>query len=272
MPTVVIQPPRGFGLPDLAAIWRFRELLYFLVWRAVKVRYKQTLIGAAWGIIQPLLNVLVLTVVFGMFVRLPSDGYPYALFVYAAVVPWTYVATSVNAAATSLVDDQALLTKVWFPRLVLPLASVVRPVIDVGLSLVVLLGLAAWHGIAPTWRMLALPLWMLLAIATSLAVGIWLAGLHVRFRDVQHLIPVLVQVWMFASPIAYPVSLVPARWQSWYALNPVAQIVEGFRWSLFGKSSDVFALLPLSVAIVVALLVTGAVVFHRLERSFVDVI
>jgi lipopolysaccharide transport system permease protein len=271
-PTAVIEPARGVGLPDVRLLWRFRELLYFLVWRDLKVRYKQTLLGAAWGVLQPVANMLVLTLVFGMFVRMPSEGYPYPAFAYAGVIAWGYLAASVAAASTSLVSDQALLTKIWFPRLVLPLASVVRPAVDLALSTLVALALLAWYGIAPTWRLLALPAWAALAAATALALGLWLSALHVRFRDVQHVVPLLLQLWMFASPVAYPVALVPEGWRWLYTLNPGAQVVEGVRWSLLGKPDAIADGLPVVSAAVAAALLGGAVFFRRMERSFADVI
>jgi homopolymeric O-antigen transport system permease protein len=271
-PTAVIEPSRGLGLPDVPLLWRFRELLYFLVWRDVKVRYKQTLLGAAWGVLQPVANMLVLTLVFGMFARIPSEGFPYAVFAYTGVIAWGYLSAALAAASTSLVSDQGLLTKIWFPRLVLPLASVARPAVDLGISTLAALALLAWYGIAPTWRLLALPAWALLAAATALAVGVWLSALHVRFRDVQHAVPLLLQIWMFASPVAYPISLVPESWRWLYVLNPAAQVVEGVRWSLLGKPDVIAHGLPVTVALVLLGLVGGSIFFRRMERSFADVI
>jgi len=271
-PRTIIEPTCGLALPDLPALWRFRELLYFLVWRGVKVRYKQTAFGAAWALFQPLMQMAVLTLVFGTFARLPSDGYPYAAFVYVGLIPWTYMATAVGAASTSVVDEQAVLTKVWFPRLLLPLASVVRPAIDFALSVVAAVVLLLGYGIRPAWEMLTLPAWLILAAATAIALGLWLSALHVRFRDVQHVIPLLLQVWLFASPVAYPVSLVPERWRWLYALNPGAQIVEGVRGSFLGKPNPIIAYLPTCVALVAVTLLAGALVFRSTERTFADVI
>jgi len=269
---VIIEPTRGLALPDLPTLWRFRDLLYFLVWRGVKVRYKQTALGAVWALFQPLMQMAVLTVVFGTFARLPSDGYPYAAFVYAGLIPWTYLATAVAAASSSVVDEQAVLTKVWFPRLILPLSSVVRPAVDFGLSVVAAVVLLVWYGIRPTWEIVTLPAWLALAAATAVALGLWLSALHVRFRDVQHVIPLLIQVWLFASPVAYPVSLVPERWRWLYALNPGAQIVEGVRGALLGKPDQIIAYLPVCVALVAVTLLAGALFFHSIERTFADVI
>jgi lipopolysaccharide transport system permease protein len=271
-PYTVIAPTRRLALPDVRALWRFRELLYFLVWRDIKVRYKQTAFGAAWAVFQPLLQMLVFTLVFGMFARLPSDGYPYAAFVYTGLVPWTYFATAAAAASTSVVTDRALLTKVWFPRLVLPLASVVRPAVDFAVSAVAAVALLLWYGIAPTWQLLLVPAWLALAAATALATGLWLSALHVRFRDVQHVIPLLLQVWLFASPVAYPLSLVPQRWRGLYALNPAAQVVEGMRAALLGKSDPILASLPACVLLVALALLGGALFFRAIERTFADVV
>jgi lipopolysaccharide transport system permease protein len=271
-PHTIIEPTRGLAWPNLATLWRFRELLYFLVWRDVKVRYKQTALGAAWALLQPLIQMVVLTVVFGTFARLPSDGYPYAAFVYAALVPWTYLATAVAAASTSVVADQGLLTKVWFPRLVLPLGSVVRPAVDFALSVAAAVVLIMWFGIAPTWDLLLVPAWLALATATALALGLWLSALHVRFRDVQHLIPLLLQIWLFASPVAYPVSLVPERWHWLYALNPAAQVIEGMRASLLGKPDPLIDALPACLALVAVVLIGGALFFRSMERTFADVV
>ena len=271
-PHTIIEPTRGLALPNVPALWRVRELLYFLVWRDIKVRYKQTAFGAAWAVFQPLMQMAVFTLVFGMFARLPSDGYPYAAFVYTGLVPWTYVATAVGAASTSVVADQALLTKVWFPRLVLPIASVVRPAVDFGVSAIAAVALLLWYGIAPTWQVLLLPAWLALAAATALTVGLWLSALHVRFRDVQHVIPLLLQVWLFASPVAYPLSLVPERWHWLYALNPAAQVVEGMRAALLAKPDPILAYLPASAALVAIALLAGSIFFRSIERTFADVV
>jgi len=266
----IIQPTRGLARPDLHALWQFRELLYFLVWRDVKVRYKQTALGAAWALCQPLMQMVVLTLVFGTFARLPSDGYPYAAFVYAGLVPWTYLSTAVAAASTSVVAEQAMLTKVWFPRLLLPLAAIVRPAVDFALSLAAAVVLLAWYGIHPAARLLELPAWITLAAATAGCLGLWLSALHVRFRDVQHVIPLLLQVWLFASPVAYPVSLVPERWRWLYGLNPLAGVIDGFRWALTGTGQPPGPLLLASLAMVIVLLLGGLFFFQRVEGTIAD--
>lgn len=271
-PTVVIQPTRGLLHLELAALWQFRELLYFFVWRDLKVRYKQTAIGAAWALLQPLMTMVIFSVVFGRFAKIPSDGLPYPVFAYAALLPWYYFAQAVNNCAVSLVGDASLIRKVYFPRLILPLAAVVRPVVDMFLSFLVLLGLMVWFGIAPTWRLLLLPLFLFQAMLTALGAGLWLTALNVRYRDVSYTIPFLVQAWMFASPVVYSLRLVPAEWRLLYSLNPMVGVIEGFRWALLGTASPALGPMLVSLAVVLGLLFGGLVFFKRMERSFADVI
>jgi lipopolysaccharide transport system permease protein len=272
LPTFVIQPPRGLGSLDLAALWEYRELLYFLVWRDVKVRYKQTFIGASWAIFQPAMTMAIFTVVFGNFAKIPSDGLPYAVFAYTALLPWTYFSTALSRSATGLVSNANLITKVYFPRLIVPLASVIAPAVDFLFAFLLLLGLMAWFGIVPTWGILVLPLFFLLAMITALAIGLWLAPLNARYRDVGHTIPFLTQFWMFASPVVYPVSLIPESWRLLYSLNPMVGVIEGFRWALLGKGDTDFSPMLVSVAVVLVLLVGGVVFFKRMERTLADVI
>jgi lipopolysaccharide transport system permease protein len=271
-PTVVIEPRSGLFDLDLEAVWEYRELLYFLVWRDVKVRYKQTAIGAAWVILQPLLTMMVFTVVFGYLARIPSDGLPYPLFAYTALLPWTYFSQALTRGGGGLVGSANLISKVYFPRLIIPLSSVVTPGVDFLLSFVILLGLMVWYGIAPTWGVFALPLFLLLALMTALAVGLLLSPLHVKYRDVGYIIPFLTQFWMYASPVIYPVSLIPERWRLLYSLNPMVGVIEGFRWALLGKESPDFGVMAVSTIVVVALLFSGLVFFKRMERTFADVI
>lgn len=271
-PSVVIEPKRGLFHLDLGAIWQYRELLYFLVLRDAKVRYKQTVIGAGWAILQPLLTMVVLSVVFGKFAKIPSDGLPYPIFVYTALLPWNYFSQAISRSGASLVSDAHLVSKVYFPRLIMPLTSVVRPAVDFFWSFLVLLGLMVWFGIAPTWGLLAVPLFLLLALMTALAVGLWLSPLNVKYRDVGHIIPFLTQFWMYASPVVYPVSLVPEKWRLLYSLNPMAGVIEGFRWALLGKGSPDFGVMAVSAAVVLVLLLGGIVYFKRMERTFADVI
>jgi lipopolysaccharide transport system permease protein len=269
---VTIQPSRGLFRLDLAGLWQYRELLYFLVWRDVKVRYKQTVIGAGWAILQPLMTMAIFTVVFGKFAKIPSDGLPYPIFAYTALLPWTYFAHAVGTSGGSLVGNSNLINKIYFPRLIILLSSVTTPLVDFLLSLLVLAGMMVWFNVSPGWSILALPLFLFLALLTALSVGLWLSPLNVRFRDVGHTIPFLLQFWMYASPVAYPMSIVPQRWQLLYSLNPMAGVIEGFRWALLGKRPPSATSLIISGAIVLMLFVGGLIFFKRMERSFADVI
>jgi lipopolysaccharide transport system permease protein len=229
-------------------------------------------LGVAWAILQPLMTMMIFTVIFGHFANIPSDGFPYAVFAYAAILPWTYFSEAISRSGVSLVSDANLIRKIYFPRLIIPLASAVSPAVDFLFSFLLLLGLMAWFGIAPTWGVLALPFFLLLALLTALSVGLWLSALNVRYRDVRHTIPFLTQFWMYASPVAYPVSLVPEKWRWLYSLNPMAGVVEGFRWGLLGKESPDLKVITLSAIMVLALLLSGIVFFRRMERTFADVV
>jgi len=271
-PVVTIRPPKGWAPLDLREFAGAHELLYFLVLRSLKLRYKQTALGAAWAILQPLLATGVFTVVFGRLARLGSDGLPYPVFALAALVPWTYFANALTQAANSLVDQHQLLTKVYFPRLLLPLAPVLAGLVDLAVAFVLLLLVLAWYGIDPSVRLLAAPAFALLAALSALAPGIWLAALNVRYRDVQHVIPFLVQIWLFATPVAYSGSLVPARWRPLFSLNPMAAVVDGFRWMITPEAAVPANGLAVAVAAVAILLTSGLYVFRRMERSFADVV
>jgi lipopolysaccharide transport system permease protein len=271
-PSIIIQPRKGLLQLDLRSVWNHRELLFFLVWRDVKVRYKQTAIGAAWAILQPMVTMVLFTVIFSKFAKIPSDGIPYPVFAYTALLPWTYFSQALTQSANSLVGSSSLVTKVYFPRLLIPLAASVAPMVDLLFSFMVLMILMAWYDIAPTWGLLALPLFLGLAIMTALAVGLWSSALNVRYRDVGHTIPFLSQVWMYASPVAYPVSMVPEQWRLLYSLNPMAGVIEGFRWALLGKKSPDFMVMAVSAAVVLLLLFGGIVYFKRMEQTFADVI
>jgi lipopolysaccharide transport system permease protein len=271
-PVLVIQPGRAWFRLDLATLWEYRELLYFLVWRDLRVRYKQTAIGATWALLQPLMTMMIFTVIFGHFARIPSDGLPYPIFAYTALLPWTYFASALNRSSTSVVAEAHLISKVYFPRALLPLAGTLSGIVDFALAFVLLLGLMTWYGISPTWGLFVLPLFLLLALAMALAVGLWCSALNVRYRDVALTIPFLTQCWMYASPVAYPASLVPENWRLFYSLNPMAGVVEGFRWALLGKQGPDFVVMAVSTVVVALLLVGGLVFFKHMERTFVDVV
>lgn len=269
---LIIQPSRGWLKLNLGELWEYRELLYFLVWRDVKVRYKQTALGAAWAILQPFLTMVVFTVFFGRLAKIPSDGVPYPVFAYTALLPWQLFAYALSESANSLVGSQNLIKKVYFPRLVVPISSVLAGLVDFAISFVVLLGLMAYYGIRPTLAIAAVPLFLLLAIATALSVGLWLSALNVEFRDVRYTIPFLTQFWMFATPVAYSATLVPAKWRPLFGLNPMAGVVEGFRWALLGKATSPGPLLWVSIGAVAALLIGGLMYFRRMESTFADVV
>jgi len=271
-PTVVVQPRKGLFQLDLGAVWQYRELLYFLIWRDVKVRYKQTAIGAGWAIFQPLMTMVIFTAVFGNLAKIPSDGLPYPIFAYTALLPWTYFAQAISRGGSSLVSSANLIRKTYFPRLIVPIAAAVAPLVDFVVAFVILLGMMGWFGIAPTWGILALPLFLLLALLTALAVTLFSSALDVKYRDVGHAIPFLVQLWMYASPVAYPVSLIPESWRLLYSLNPMVGVIEGFRWALLGKESPDFGVIAASTAVVVGLLLGGIVYFKQMERTFADTV
>jgi len=271
LPLLVLKPSRGFLRLKLADIWEYRELLYFLVWRDVNVRYKQTALGAAWAILQPVMTMLVFSVFFGRLAKMPSDGIPYPVFAFAALLPWQLFAYALSESSNSLVTNQNLITKVYFPRLVIPISSVLAGLVDFAVAFVVLLILMLYYGITPTAAIAVLPLFVLLAIVTALAVGLWLSALNVRYRDVRYTIPFLTQFWLFATPVAYPSSLVPARWRPLLGLNPMAGVVDGFRWALLGRSGAPGPLLWVSIAAVVILLAGGLMYFRRMEATFADI-
>ena len=269
---LVIQPRSGWIAVDWSEMLHYRELLYFLVWRDVKVRYKQTVIGGAWAIIQPLMTMVVFSVFFGTLAKVPSDGLPYPVFAYTALLPWGLFAYALSESSNSLVNNQNLIQKVYFPRLLMPLAAVVAGLVDFGIAFVVLLGMLLYFGISPTWAIVTLPLFVLFALATALAVGMWLSALNVQYRDVRYVIPFLTQFWLFITPVAYPSSLVPEPWRAVYGLNPMAGVVEGFRWALLGKSDPPGVLLAVSVGAVLVLLMSGLVYFQKMEATFADVV
>jgi lipopolysaccharide transport system permease protein len=247
-------------------------LLYFLTWRDIKVRYKQTALGAAWAIIQPVFMMLVFSLFFGRLGKIPSDGIPYPVFTFCALLPWQLFAHALSESSNSLVGNQNLITKVYFPRLVVPISAVLGGLIDFAIAFVLLLGMMLYFGIVPGWQIITLPGFILLAIMTALGVGLWLSALNVQYRDVRYTINFLVQFWLFATPVAYPSSIIPAQWRALYGLNPMAGVVEGFRWALLGKSDPPGALLWVSVVVVVVLLVGGLYYFRRMEQRFADIV
>jgi len=270
--TIVIQPSRGLFHLRLKEVWEYRDLLYFLVWRDIKVRYKQTALGAAWAVLQPLLATLIFSVFFGRLAKIPSNGFPYPVFAYVALLPWQLFAFSLTESANSLVSNQNLIRKVYFPRLVIPLAAVLAGLVDFGIAFLVLLAMLFSYGIVPTATIVVLPVFLALAVATALAVGLWLSALNVQFRDVRYTIPFLAQIWLFATPVVYPSSLVPERWRALYGLNPMAGVVEGFRWALLGKTTDPGAMIWVSAVVVLIALVGGLVYFRRMESTFADIV
>ena len=272
LPVLRIRPPKGWVSLSLKELWEYRELLYFLTWRDVKVRYKQTALGAAWAVIQPFFMMVVFSLFFGKLGKIPSDGIPYPVFVYCALLPWQLFAHALSESSNSLVANERLITKVYFPRLVVPLSAVLGGLVDFAVAFVILLGMMAYYGITPTFMIVTLPLFILLAIITALAVGLWLSALNVQYRDVRYTIGFITQFWLFATPVAYPSSIVPERWRALYGLNPMAGVVEGFRWALLGKTEGPGALLAISIVVVILLLIGGLYYFRRMEQTFADIV
>ena len=269
----VLRPRRGWAALDLRELWEYRELLYFLVWRDVKIRYKQTAIGAAWVILQPLLQAAVFTVVFGKFGHLPAGGVPYSVLTFVALVPWLLFVNALTSSTRSFVDNQSLVTKVYVPRIFIPIAPVLSGLVDFTISLGVLAGLLAWYGIVPPLQVLLLPFFIVFAIVTAISVTLWLSALNVRYRDVQYTLPFLSQAWFFATPVAYSALVFPAHVRMWIGINPMAGVVQGFRWAIIGQQAgQVGHLMLLSFGVVLVLLVGGLEYFRRVERSFADVV
>jgi lipopolysaccharide transport system permease protein len=267
-----IVPSQGWAALKLGELWEYRELFYFLIWRDVKVRYKQTVLGAAWAILQPFFTMVVFSLFFGRLANMPSDGVPYPIFAYAALVPWTFFANGLSQAPSKLIASSNLIQKVYFPRLAIPVATILAGLVDFVLAFAVLLGMMLWYGILPSAAVLWLPLFLGLALATSLGVAFWLSAINVQYRDVAQVMPFIVQVWLFATPIAYPSSLLPEPWRTIYGINPMAGVVEGFRWALLGTGDAPGGLVLVSGLIALTLLLSGAFYFQRMERRFADVI
>jgi lipopolysaccharide transport system permease protein len=272
LPTFNIDPPEGWADIGFRELWDYRELLYFLTWRDVKVRYKQTALGAAWAIIQPLFMMLVFSLFFGRLAKIPSDGIPYPIFTFCALLPWQLFAHALTESSNSLVANERLITKVYFPRLVVPIAAVLGGLVDFAVAFAILLVMMFYYGIVPTWAIVTLPGFLLLAVMTALGVGLWLSALNVKYRDVRYTINFLIQFWLFATPVAYPSSIVPQKWRALYGLNPMAGVVEGFRWALLGKQEAPGAMLWVSVAVVILILIGGLYYFRRMEQQFADVV
>lgn len=268
--TVRIEPPRGSFELRLREVWQYRELLYFFVWRDVKIRYKQTAIGVLWVVLQPVLTMLVFTLFFGRLAKLPSQGLPYPVFYFAALVPWTYFSYALQMATNVVVDNQRLITKVYFPRLILPISAVLSGLVDFAIGFVVLAIFTLAYGIHPTLAALWLPVLLLLALFTALGVGLWMSALNALYRDVRYVIPFVVQFWMFASPVAYPSTLVPERWRWLYGLNPMAGVIDGFRWAITGRGQAPGLLLLASAGMVAAVVTGGLFFFNRMETSVAD--
>jgi lipopolysaccharide transport system permease protein len=271
-PSVVISPRHSCLELDSREFWHYRELLYFLIWRDLKVRYKQTLFGVGWAILQPFLTMIVFTLFFGKLAKMPSNGLPYPIFYYAGLLPWTYFANAVTSSTNVVVQNQQVITKVYFPRLILPVASVISGLVDFAISFLVLIGMMVYYRVEPNAELLLAPFLLLLAVATALGVGLWLSALNAIYRDVRYAMPFLMQFWMFASPVAYPSSLVPARWRWLYDLNPMAGVIEWFRAGVTGQGQMQGIYLLISSAAVVILLIGGLVYFRRMEDIFADVV
>jgi lipopolysaccharide transport system permease protein len=272
VPVVYLRPPKGWSALNLRDLWFYRELIYFMTWRDIKVRYKQAFLGISWAILNPVLTMVIFSVIFGNLAKLPSEGIPYPLFSFAGLLPWNLFAMALQRSSTSLVSNSNLLTKIYFPRLVIPFSSVLAALVDFGLSFLVMLGLMVYYHVWPTWNMLWLVPLALLAITTAMSVGIWLSAFNVQYRDVQQMVPFLINAWMYASPVAYSAGLIPAgKWQIIYGLNPMAGVIQGFRWALLGGNPP-DKLLVVSIVVVILLLISGLFYFRRMERTFADTI
>jgi lipopolysaccharide transport system permease protein len=272
LPLFVVKPSKGWVSINLPELWNYRELLYFLVWRDIKLRYKQTVLGAAWAVIQPFMTMVVFSIFFGNLAGVPSDGIPYPIFTYTALLPWYLFAHALTESGNSLVNNQQLITKVYIPRLLIPLSAILGGLVDFVIGFLVLIVLMLYFRITPSLAVVTLPLFLLLALGTAFGIGLWLSALNVQYRDVRHVIPFLTQFWLFATPIAYSSTLVPEQWRIWYGLNPMVGVVEGFRWALLGRTSSVGGLVFISCFVVAMLLLSGLVYFQRTEKTFADVV
>lgn len=269
---VVIEPTKGWFDLKLKLVWDYRELLYFLAWRDLKARYAQTVMGLAWAVIQPLFMMLVFTVIFSNIARIPSDGIPYPIFAYAALVPWSYFAKSLDRSGFSVVAESNLITKVYFPRVIVPLAATLGGLLDFAIAFLMLIGMMVWFGVTPDWKIAAVPFFLMVAVIASLGVSLWLSALFVKYRDIGAVVPLLTQVWMFATPVAYPISMIPDHWRTLYSMNPMVGVIEGFRWALLGTAPPNPAMLTVNVVVIIILFVCGVAFFNRMANTFADVI
>ena len=269
---IFIKPTKGWGSLNLRELWLYRELIYFLTWRDLKVRYKQTVLGAGWAILQPVLSMIVFSIFFGSLLNVPSEGVPYPIFSYAALLPWGVFAKALNDTGRSLVSNRAMLTKIYFPRMVIPLASVFSSLADFLIAFIVMLGLMLYYRIAPTSNIWTLPFFLLLAVITALGVGLWLSAMNVLYRDIGYMIPYITQLWFYLTPIVYSSSEVPEQWQFFYALNPMVGVVEGFRWALLGTADAPDPMIAVSATISVVIFISGMFYFRRMERTFADMV
>ncbi|HLO17970.1 MAG TPA: ABC transporter permease [Anaerolineales bacterium] len=271
-PVTNIRPPKGLAALDLHELWAYRELLYFLVWRDVKVRYKQTAIGVAWVVLQPFLTMVVFSIVFGKLMHVPSGETPYPVFAFVALLPWTFFAGAISRSGNSLIYDANLVSKVYFPRVILPLAAVLSNLVDFGVAFIILIGMMLILGVIPGVWIFTLPLFLLLALITALAIGLWLSALNVKYRDIGYVIPFLIQLWLFLTPVAYPITIIPDRWRLLYSLNPMVGVVEGFRWAVLGQQNLSWNLMLVSILLILALFIGGLSYFRRMEFEFADVV
>ncbi len=272
IPITYLKPSKGWLSLDFKELWRFRELIYFLTWRDIKVRYKQAVLGIAWALLQPVLTVVIFTIVFGILLKTPSQGLPYPLFAISALLPWQLFANALQRSSVSLVANANLITKIYFPRLSIPLSAVLAALVDFGVSFIVLIAMMIIYQYMPGWNILWLPVIILFALVTALAVGLWLSALNVQYRDVQHMVPFIIQVWMYASPIVYPIEIIPEGiWRSLYGLNPMVGVIQSYRWALLGGDQPDLTML-ISGVVVIFLLVGGFYYFRRLEKTFADIV
>lgn len=269
LPVTIIKPSKGWMPINLHELWEFRDLLYFFTWRDIKLRYKQTVLGFAWAIIQPFFAMVIFTLFFGNLAKMPSDGVPYPIFAYAALLPWTLFSESIIRSTNTMVMNSNIIKKVYFPRMALPISSVLSPVLDFTIAFVILILMMIYYGMMPTFNVIWLPIFLLLALTTSLGVGLWTSALNARYRDLQYVVPFMIQIWMFASPVVYAASMIPAQYQFLYGLNPMAGVIEGFRWSLLGTNAPGMVIIA-SVIVSIIILVSGAFYFRRMEKTFAD--